>query len=159
MGFWWGLKIHLREFYGSRWRWRSMVEKDRLSLVEVEINGVGWVLWVWVAAVVSWAHRLWVDLDFLAIGGVWRWWIGGGFSWSIVVFGWVLMFGVWLVGFNRDVLVFWLTCCVLVFLWLLGFGLIWRLLCVLHVWLLRKCKKYNDPRKSASHICAIPQND
>ena len=47
-----------------------MVEKDRLSLVEVEINGVGWVLWVWVAAVVSWAHRLWVDLDFLAIGGV-----------------------------------------------------------------------------------------
>ena len=32
---------------------------------------------------------------------------------------------------------------VLVFLWLLGFGLIWRLLCVLHVWMLRKCKKRN----------------
>ena len=30
-----------------------------------------------------------------------------------------------------------------VFLWLLGFVLIWRLLCVLHVWLLRKCKKRN----------------
>ena len=28
-----------------------MVGKDRLSLVEVEINGVGWVLWVWVAVV------------------------------------------------------------------------------------------------------------
>ena len=28
-----------------------------------------------------------------------------------------------------------------VFLWLLGFVLIWRLLCVLHAWLLRKCKK------------------
>ena len=89
---------------------------------------------------VSWAHRWWVDLDFLAIGGVWRWWLDGGFSWSIVVFSWVLMFGVWLVGSGRDVLVFWLRC-VLVFLWLLGFGLIWRLPCVLHVWLLRKCKK------------------
>ena len=33
------------------------------------------------------------------------------------------MFGVWLVGFGRDVLVFWLRC-VLVFLCLLGFGLI-----------------------------------
>ena len=93
-------------------------------------------------AVASWAHRWWVDLDFLALGGVWRWWIGGGFSWSIVVFGWVLMFGVWLVGSGRDILVFWLRC-VLVFLWLLGFGLIWRLLCVLHVWLLRKYKKRN----------------
>ena len=30
-----------------------------------------------------------------------------------------------------------------VFLWLLGFVLIWRLVCVLHVWLLRKCKKGN----------------
>ena len=45
------------------------VEKNRLSSVEVEINGVSWVLWVWVA-VVSWAQRWWVDLDFLAIGGV-----------------------------------------------------------------------------------------
>ena len=71
------------------------------------------------------------------------WWIGGGFFWSIVVFGWVLMFGIWLVGSGRDVLVFWLRCCVLVFLWLLGFGLIWRLLCILQVWLLRKCKKRN----------------
>ena len=92
---------------------------------------------------VSWAHRWWVDLDFLAIGRVWRWWLGGGFSWSIFVFGWVLTFGVWLVGSDKDVLVFWLRC-VLVFLWLLGFGLIWRLLCVLHFWLLRKCKKTNN---------------
>ena len=27
------------------------VEKDKLSSVEVEINGVGWVLWVWVVVV------------------------------------------------------------------------------------------------------------
>ena len=44
------------------------VEKDRLSSVEVEINGVGWVLWVWVT-VVSWAQRWWVDLDFWPLVG------------------------------------------------------------------------------------------
>ena len=89
----WWLQIGSKVVEGSDRQWRLVmeVEKDRLSSMEMEINGDGWVLWFWVA-VASWAQRWWVDLDFLAIGGVWRWWIGGVFSWSTIVWclvGWV----------------------------------------------------------------------
>ena len=52
--------------------------------------------------------------------------------------GLVVLLEIWVWFFVGD----WF-CRRFVFLWLLGFVLIWRLLCVLHVWLLRKWKKRN----------------
>ena len=54
------------------------------------------------------------------------------------VYGLVVLLEIWVWFFVGD----WF-CRRFVFLWLLGFVLIWRLMCVLHAWLLRKCKKRN----------------
>ena len=52
------MQIGSKVVEGSDRQWRLVmeVEKDRLSSMEMEINGDGWVLWFWVA-VASWAQR------------------------------------------------------------------------------------------------------